>query len=63
MRELMNIVDIFRGRIIDVSTSVARALGMIDAGVVPVLVEAVEETKAAVGREAKQEIFVPQNAL
>lgn len=33
-----------RGRIIDVSTSAARALGMIQAGVVPVLVEAVESS-------------------
>ena len=34
-----------RGRIIDVSTSAARALGMIDAGIVKVMVEPVEETK------------------
>ena len=51
-----------RGRIIDVSTSAARALGMIDAGVVPVLVEVVEEAKAAV-KEAKNdelpEFFAP----
>ena len=51
-----------RGRIIDVSTSAARALGMIDAGVVPVLVEVVEEAKAAV-KEARNdelpEFFAP----
>src|SRR3954469_10527643 len=35
-----------RGRIIDVSTSAARALGMIDAGVVRVMVEVVEEARA-----------------
>jgi rare lipoprotein A len=51
-----------RGRIIDVSTSAARALGMIDAGIVPVLVEVVEEAKAAV-KEARNdelpEFFAP----
>lgn len=36
-----------RGRIIDVSTSAARALGMIEAGIVQVVVEPVEES----GRE------------
>ena len=36
-----------RGRIIDVSTSAARALGMIQAGVVPVRVEPVESRPAA----------------
>ena len=35
-----------RGRIIDVSTSAARALGMIDAGVVRVLVEPIESRPA-----------------
>jgi rare lipoprotein A len=34
-----------RGRIVDVSTSAARALGMISAGVVPVRIEVVEETR------------------
>jgi rare lipoprotein A len=37
-----------RGRIIDVSTSAARALGMVDAGVVRVRVEPVESGPAAV---------------
>lgn len=36
-----------RGRIIDVSTTAARALGMIDAGIVKVVVEPVEETAPA----------------
>jgi len=36
-----------RGRIIDVSTSAARALGMIDAGIVKVMVEPVEEPAPA----------------
>lgn len=36
-----------RGRIIDVSTSAARALGMIEAGVVRVLIEPVESRPAA----------------
>jgi rare lipoprotein A len=36
-----------RGRIIDVSTSAARALGMIDAGVVRVVVEPVGESRPA----------------
>lgn len=40
-----------RGRIIDLSASAARALGMIDAGVVQVLVETVEDAAKA-GREA-----------
>lgn len=34
-----------KGRIIDVSTSAARALGMVDAGVVRVVVEPVEESR------------------
>lgn len=34
-----------RGRIIDVSTAAARALGMVDAGVVRVVVEPVEAVK------------------
>ncbi|HEY0850040.1 MAG TPA: septal ring lytic transglycosylase RlpA family protein [Bradyrhizobium sp.] len=37
-----------RGRIVDVSTSAARALGMIDAGVVRVVVEPVIDRKPAV---------------
>src|SRR3954466_10599271 len=37
-----------RGRIIDVSTSAARALGMIDAGIVQVMVEVIDEEKRAV---------------
>ena len=37
-----------RGRIIDVSTSAARALGMIDAGVVRVVIEPVTDPKPAV---------------
>jgi rare lipoprotein A len=44
-----------RGRIIDVSTSVARALGMIDAGVVRVLVEAVEEATDRV-KDARRQV-------
>jgi rare lipoprotein A len=62
-----------RGRIIDVSTSVARALGMIDAGVVQVMVEAVEEEKGVVkdanhvvkdaSHHAAQEIPVAENSL
>jgi rare lipoprotein A len=62
-----------RGRIIDVSTSVARALGMIDAGVVQVIVEAVEEEKGVVkdansavkdaSHHAAQEIPVAENSL
>ena len=60
-----------RGRIIDVSTSAARALGMIDAGIVQVVVEAVDEEKAVV-KDAKaavkdamagQEIPVAENSL
>jgi rare lipoprotein A len=55
------------GRIIDVSTSAARALGMIDAGVVKVLVEAVDEAADRV-RDAKRgvgegEISIPLGAL
>jgi rare lipoprotein A len=55
-----------RGRIIDVSTSAARALGMIDAGVVPVLVEAVDDAQKAVkdaNNNAGQEIPVPLDVL
>ena len=64
-----------RGRIIDVSTSAARALGMIDAGVVRVLVEVVEDAKETVKqtvrqtvKEAKQSedmemLSVPRHAL
>jgi rare lipoprotein A len=55
-----------RGRIIDVSTSAARALGMIDAGVVHVLVEAVDEAKKAfkdTHNNAAQEISVPLDVL
>jgi rare lipoprotein A len=52
-----------RGRIVDVSTSAARALGMIDAGVVRVLVEAVDEARQAVKEaehnETKEEIPFP----
>lgn len=39
-----------RGRIIDVSASAARALGMVDAGIVKVVVEPVEETRPAPAR-------------
>ena len=62
-----------RGRIIDVSTSAARALGMIDAGIVQVMVEAVDEEKAIVkdakaavkdaNHTAGQEIPVAENSL
>ena len=55
-----------RGRIIDVSASAARALGMIDAGVVPVLVEVVDEAEKAVkdaNNNAGQEIPVPLDVL
>ena len=41
-----------RGRIIDVSTSAARALGMMSAGVVRVVVEPVGEPKPAAGNIA-----------
>ena len=37
-----------RGRIVDVSTTAARALGMISAGVVPVRIAVVEETRVLV---------------
>jgi rare lipoprotein A len=37
-----------RGRIIDVSTSAARALGMINAGLIKVVVEVVDERRQAV---------------
>ena len=49
-----------RGRIIDVSTSAARALGMIQAGVVPVRVEPVESRPAAPRIEITS---VPMGAL
>jgi rare lipoprotein A len=60
-----------RGRIIDVSTSAARALGMIGAGVVRVLVEVVEDDRAGARnavKEAEQKLDlealpVPRNAL
>ena len=55
-----------RGRIIDVSTSAARALGMIDAGIVQVMVEAIDEEKGAVkdaNHTAGQEIPVAENSL
>jgi rare lipoprotein A len=60
-----------RGRIIDVSTSAAHALGMIDAGVVRVLVEEVKEVKKEAGDETRsgrqiddlQAFSVPRNAL
>jgi rare lipoprotein A len=62
-----------RGRIIDVSTSAARALGMIDAGIVQVMVEVVDEEKAVVkdakaavkdaNNTAGQEIPVAENSL
>ncbi len=39
-----------RGRIIDVSASAARALGMVDAGIVKVVVEPAEETRPAPAR-------------
>jgi rare lipoprotein A len=37
-----------RGRIIDISTSAARALGIIDVGLVKVVVEVVDETREAI---------------
>ena len=50
-----------RGRTIDVSTSAARALGMIDAGIVKVVVEPAEESGPA---PARIEITsVPSSAL
>jgi rare lipoprotein A len=62
-----------RGRIIDVSTSAARALGMIDAGIIQVMVEVVDEEKAVVkdakaavkdaNNTAGQEIPVAENSL
>lgn|SRR5215211_601066 len=62
-----------RGRIIDVSTRAARALGMIDAGIVQVMVEVVDEEKAVVkdakaavkdaNNTAGQEIPVAENSL
>jgi rare lipoprotein A len=61
------------GRIIDVSTSAARALGMIDAGVVRVMVEVIEEEKGIVkdathavkdaNNNAGQEVPVAENSL
>ena len=50
-----------RGRIIDVSTSAARALGMIDAGIVKVLVEPVEIPRRP--RPAIEVTSVPSSAL
>ena len=62
-----------RGRIIDVSTSAARALGMIDAGVVRVMVEVIEEEKGVVkdanhvvkdaNNNAGPEIPIEENSL
>src|SRR3954463_9935183 len=49
-----------RGRIIDVSTSAARALGMIDAGIVKVVVEPVESAPAPARIEVTS---VPSSAL
>jgi len=43
-----------RGRIIDVSTSAAHALGMINAGVVRVLVEVAEDAKETVKATVKE---------
>src|SRR3954447_18744606 len=43
-----------RGRIIDVSTSAARALGMINAGVVRVLVEVAEDARETVKATVKE---------
>jgi len=61
------------GRIVDVSTSVARALGMIDAGVVRVMVEVIEEEKGVVkdanhvvkdaNNNAGPEIPIEENSL
>jgi rare lipoprotein A len=51
-----------RGRIIDVSTSAARALGMISAGVVRVVVEPVVETRPADVRPVEI-IAVPTGVL
>lgn len=50
-----------RGRIIDVSTSAARALGMIDAGIVQVEVEPVEESASVPARI--EVTSVPSSAL
>ncbi|MFO1108304.1 MAG: septal ring lytic transglycosylase RlpA family protein [Bradyrhizobium sp.] len=47
-----------RGRIIDVSTSAARALGMINAGVVRVVVEPVGQQRPAI-----EVISIPRTAL
>ena len=56
-----------KGRIVDVSTNAARALGMMSAGVVPVLVEVVDRTRDTL-REAErkpepEELAVPVGAL
>ena len=45
-----------RGRIIDVSTSAAHALGMINAGVVRVLVEVAEDAKETVKATVKETV-------
>src|SRR6266496_3719717 len=45
-----------RGRIIDVSTSAARALGMINAGVVRVLVEVAEDAKETIKATVKETV-------
>lgn len=56
-----------KGRIVDVSTNAARALGMMSAGIVPVLVEVVDRTRDTL-REAErkpepEELSVPPGAL
>lgn len=56
-----------KGRIVDVSTSAARALGMMSAGVVPVRIEVVEQVSDTL-REAErkpepEELAVPAGAL
>jgi len=45
-----------RGRIIDVSTSAAHALGMINAGVVRVLVEVAEDAKETIKATVKETV-------
>jgi len=52
-----------RGRIIDVSTSAARALGMMGAGVVRVVVEPVIEVGPAVVRTVVQPAFKPRSPV
>lgn len=56
-----------KGRIVDVSTNAARALGMMSAGVVPVLIEVVDRTKDTL-REAErkpepEELSLPLGSL